>query len=119
MAPDQAFDGLYRRYAHDVYRFAYGLVRNRADAEDVAQSAFLNAYRALERGHEPESPRNWLLAIAQNVHRQHLRRSQRRVQEVALDVELAVEENTALDPSEITRALDQLSANQRAALVLR
>lgn len=123
MAPEHAFDRLYRRHARDVYRFAYGLVRNQADAEDVVQTAFLNAYRALARGHRPESPRNWLLAIARNVYRQRLRGSQRRPQEVALDVELAeaiaVEEDSALDPSDIGRALDHLSANQRAALVLR
>jgi RNA polymerase sigma factor (sigma-70 family) len=123
MAPEHAFDRLYRRHARDVYRFAYGLLRNRADAEDVAQTAFLNAYRALERGHRPESPRNWLLTIARNVARQRFRQEKRRVQEVALDVDLAeaivVEDDAGLAPEDVSRALNHLSPNQRTALVLR
>jgi len=46
LARDQAFESLYRRYVKDVYHYALALLRNPADAEDVTQTTFLNAYRA-------------------------------------------------------------------------
>src|SRR5438046_1016707 len=43
---DRSFERLYKRHAADVYRYAFGVLRNEADAEDVTQTTFLNAYRA-------------------------------------------------------------------------
>src|SRR3569833_3263266 len=120
---DRAFARLYRRHAVDVYRYAYAVLRNQADAEDVTQTAFMNAYRALERGEEPQSPHNWLIAIAHNVCRQRFRQQQRRVHEVGLDVDVAaslvVEDDDAPTPADITRALGRLAFNHRSALVMR
>ena len=42
-------DELYRSYAAEVFRYAYAVLGNRADAEDVTQTTFVNALRALER----------------------------------------------------------------------
>src|SRR6266545_7424654 len=82
---DRSFERLYRRHAGDVYRYALAVLQNRADAEDVTQTTFLNAYRAFERGERPRAARNWLIAIAHNVCRQRFRQSARRPQEVAWD----------------------------------
>src|SRR5262249_30519603 len=49
----QAFEPIYRNYVEDVYRYALALLRNPADAEDVTQTTFMNAYRAFLRGEEP------------------------------------------------------------------
>jgi RNA polymerase sigma factor (sigma-70 family) len=121
---DRAFERLYRRHAVDVYRYAVAVLRNRADAEDVTQTTFMNAYRALERGETPESPHNWLIAIAHNVCRQRFRQAARRVQEVWLEDDVAdhfvqPEDDDAPSPADIKRALNQLAFNQRAALVMR
>ncbi|HET8527739.1 MAG TPA: sigma-70 family RNA polymerase sigma factor [Gaiellaceae bacterium] len=121
---DRAFERLYRRHALDVYRYAYAVLRNRADAEDVAQTTFMNAYRALERGETPQSPHNWLIAIAHNVCRQRFRQASRRVQEVGLDDDVAdafvaEDDERAPSPEDIRRALGHLAFNQRAALVMR
>jgi RNA polymerase sigma-70 factor (ECF subfamily) len=118
---DRAFERLYRRHVADVYRYALAVLRNPADAEDVTQTTFLNAYRAFERGERPDAAHNWLIKIAHNVCRQRFRTSARRPHEVAFDEDLAatlVEEEgpTAQD---IRRALGQLAFNQRAALVAR
>ena len=122
-AADRAFERLYRRHAHDVYRYAFAVLRNQADAEDVTQTTFMNAYRAFERGEEPEAPHNWLISIAHNVCRQRFRRQQRRVQEVRLDVDVAdslvVGDDDAPTPADITRALGHLAFSQRSALVMR
>jgi len=61
---DRAFEQLYRQYVTDVYRYALALLRNPADAEDVTQTTFMNAYRAYKRGDEIEKPQNWLIKIA-------------------------------------------------------
>ena len=119
---DRSFERLYRRHATNVYRYAYGMLRNRADAEDVTQTTFLNAYRALERGDEPRAPLNWLISIAHNVCLQRFRAASRRPQEVGLDYDVAealVEEDDGPGAEDIRRALGHLAFNQRSAIVLR
>lgn len=122
---DVAFERLYRLHALDVYRYALAILRNQADAEDVAQTTFMNAYRALERGEEPQAPERWLIAIAHNVCRQRFRGQVRRVREVGLDVDVADQlvqpdgDDGAPSPEDIRRALGHLAFNQRAALVMR
>ena len=78
---DRAFERLYTRHVHDVYRYVLAVLRNPADAEDVTQATFLNAYRAFRRGDRPELPRNWLLRIAHNECRQRFRMLSRRPKE--------------------------------------
>ena len=68
-ARDQAFENLYRSYIGDVYRYALALLRNPADAEDVTQTTFMNAYSAIQRGDEIRKPHNWLIKIAHNTAR--------------------------------------------------
>jgi RNA polymerase sigma factor (sigma-70 family) len=119
--PDRSLERLYKKHAGDVYRYALVVLRNEADAEDVTQTTFMNAYRALERGERPRTPQNWLIAIAHNVCRQRFRQSQRRPNEVELNEELAeayVEEDS-ISAADIRRALGHLAFNQRAALVMR
>jgi RNA polymerase sigma factor (sigma-70 family) len=120
--PDRAFDRMYRRHVRDVYRYAYAVLHNRSDAEDVTQTTFLNAYRALERGERPRTPHNWLIAIAHNVCRHRFRQSERRPHEVGLEGEVAerlVEDEPGPSGADIRRALAELAFNQRAALVMR
>ena len=118
---DRAFERLYRKHAGDVYRYALVVLRNQADAEDVTQTTFLNAYRAFERGERPQKPQNWLIAIAHNVCRQRFRQAQRRPAEVGFEEELAesVVDEDALSAEDIRRALGHLAFNQRSALVMR
>src|SRR6478672_781476 len=120
--PDRTLERLYKKHAGDVYRYALVVLRNEADAEDVTQTTFLNAYKAFERGERPRAPQNWLIAIAHNVCRQRFRQSQRRPNEVAFEEELAeatVVDDDALSAEDIRRALGHLAFNQRSALVMR
>jgi RNA polymerase sigma-70 factor (ECF subfamily) len=118
---DRAFERLYQKHAGDVYRYALVVLRNQADAEDVTQTTFMNAYRAFERGERPRAPQNWLIAIAHNVCRQRFRQSQRRPNEVELNEDLAeaIVEDERISAEDIRRALGHLAFNQRAALVMR
>ena len=43
-----------------VFQIAYGVLRNAADAEEVAQEAFLRAYRKLASLRDPEKFRGWV-----------------------------------------------------------
>jgi RNA polymerase sigma factor (sigma-70 family) len=121
LGADRSFERLYRKHAGDVYRYALVVLRNEADAEDVTQTTFLNAFRAMEKGERPRSPQNWLIAIAHNVCRQRFRQSQRRPSEVVYEDELAetVVEEDPLTAEDIRRALGHLGFNQRSALVMR
>ena len=118
---DRAFERLYTRHVHDVYRYVLAVLRNPADAEDVTQATFLNAYRAFQRGDRPELPRNWLLKIAHNECRQRFRMLSRRPKEVVWDERVAAPPMDEAVPTadEIRQALGHLSFNQRSALVMR
>jgi RNA polymerase sigma factor (sigma-70 family) len=120
---DRAFERLYRKHVHAVYRYALAVLHNQADAEDVTQITFMSAYRAFTRGERPERAHNWLIKIAHNVCRQRFRESARRPQEVAFGPHdtLAAPQLDGDIPTaeEIRRALGFLSFNQRAALVMR
>jgi RNA polymerase sigma factor (sigma-70 family) len=120
-APDRAFERLYRRHVHEVYRYVLAVVRNQADAEDATQATFLSAYRAFLRGEEPLKPRNWLLTIAHNECRQRFRASSRRPREVEWDDRTPAPgvDETVPTAHEIRTALTHLSFNQRSALVMR
>ena len=114
---------MYQRYVGDVYRYSLAVLRNAQDAEDVTQTTFLNALRAMQNGERPETPKNWLIAIAHNVCRQRFRQAQRRPQESQFfedAAEAAVpESDERYSAEDIQRALGQLAFNQRAALMMR
>src|SRR4051812_2119653 len=123
--PDTAFEKLYRQHVGDVYRYSLAVLGNPADAEDVTQTTFLNAYRAIHAGERPRKPAPWLRTIAHNVCRQRWRQASRRPHEVAELDEFAAsaaaveEEPDAHSAADITRALQSLPFNQRTALVMR
>ncbi|HEY7422157.1 MAG TPA: sigma-70 family RNA polymerase sigma factor [Gaiellaceae bacterium] len=106
-------EALYREHRAGLVRLVERELHDRHDAEDVVQTAFLEAQRALERGTIPRHPRAWLAAIALNAAR-GLRH--RHVSANALE-EYAVQEASRLP--EITAALKRLPKSQQAALVYR
>ena len=121
-AASSAVDELYRRHGSEVYRYAFAVVGNHADAEDVTQTTFLNAYRALEQGVRPRKPSNWLLTIASNAIKQRFRQEQSRPRYVELDDRTTGADHEPADgPSvgELLAALSKIPPQQRQAIVLR
>jgi RNA polymerase sigma factor (sigma-70 family) len=117
---EREFEQLYLRHRREVYRSVLRDVRNPDEAEDVTQTAFLDAYRALKRGDEPRRPRAWLLTIAQNAARRRYRARAAAPREVELEAELLVAAGEAGPTAvEIRQAFARLGARQREALVLR
>src|SRR5438132_11883038 len=117
---DAAFEGFYREHVAEVYQYALAVLANSADAEDVTQQTFLNAYRAFQRGEKPRKPHNWLIKIAHNVCRMRWRQSGRRPQEVPLEhvSEPAARDDEQPSLDELLSELARLPLQQRAAIVM-
>jgi RNA polymerase sigma-70 factor (ECF subfamily) len=62
-----AFDILVRRYHRQAVARSYRLLSRGEDAQDVAQEAFLKAYRSLDRLKDPERFGPWLMKIVTNL----------------------------------------------------
>lgn len=117
---------LYREHHQHVRAFARRLLRDEASAEDLVQETFLALPSAL-RSYRGDSPlRSFVMGVAANHARHHVRSATRR--RAAME-RSAVEEiappSTPQDRAErkelaetLTRALDELPAEQRDALVL-
>ena len=117
----RVLDDLYRHHAAEVYRYAYAVLGNHADAEDVTQTTFINALRALERGERPRKASNWLITITHNIVRQRYRHQSARPTEVELDRDVPQQPADESGPSmeELVRALQRIPQSQREALVMR
>lgn len=81
----EAFEVLVRRHRDGAWRVARQIVRNREDALDIAQEAFIRAYRALPGFKERASFRTWLYRIVVNQSLDHV--ASRRGGETALEPE--------------------------------
>jgi RNA polymerase sigma-70 factor (ECF subfamily) len=122
-----AFEELVERTHRRVYTLAYRLVGDRHEAEDVAQEAYLRAYRALPGFRGESRFETWLYRITANTAMNHLRRRGRFGDVLAEDDERVVRvedpSRPALDDvverDEIERALGTLPAGQRAVVLLK
>jgi RNA polymerase sigma factor (sigma-70 family) len=74
----QAFGPLVTRYQEAVYAQAWSVVRDFAATEDVAQEAFITAYRRLSELRAPSAFAAWLRRITANTARMWLRKNSRR-----------------------------------------
>ncbi|MBC7974961.1 MAG: sigma-70 family RNA polymerase sigma factor [Myxococcales bacterium] len=132
----EAFKTLFERYHRRAYALAFGVLRHPDDALDVVQDAFIKAHKYLDKFEGNSSFYTWLYRIVMNLAIDHLRKH-RRIKPVELD-ETRIE-NEGDDPllprilggnpgralldkqirARIDQALDQLSENHRAVLVMR
>lgn len=68
-----AWEQLVRQHQEAVFRLGYLLLHNAADAEDVAQEAFVRAFLALEQFDAARPFKPWLLQITRNLAKNRLR----------------------------------------------
>jgi RNA polymerase sigma-70 factor (ECF subfamily) len=131
-----AFEELVRRYDRKLLRIAQHLTRNREDAEDAVQEAFVKAFQHLGQFREDAKFSTWLIRIAWNESLLKLRR-RRLTREVSIDEDSQSEEDHlptdvadwAPNPEELYRAtelqeilhgaLQQLRPGLRVVFVLR
>ena len=119
--PDTA--RLYERHYRRVFSYCLWRLGKREDAEDAAQTTFLNAHNALSRGTTPSAEASWLLTIAHNVCLARWRSQKSRPPEQGAEPEtLAAVAAPEHDPDLAPRlhaALSKLPEVQRRAFVLR
>jgi len=70
----QAFAGIVRRWQGPLVNMAWRYCRDRSRAEEMAQEAFLRAWRGLGQWRRESSFSTWLFALAANVFRSELKR---------------------------------------------
>ena len=96
---------IFDRHRDAVWRLAFGIVRRRADADDVMQATFLKAVESVDQLRDPAALRPWLLSIA----RRRALDMVRRVREVAYDPgdDEWVEQSAALSGDALVAGLHQ------------
>ena len=130
-----AFDLLVLRYQHKVVKLVARLLRDPAEAEDVAQEAFVKAYRAIGSFRGDSAFYTWLYRIAVNTARNTMASRQRRPLDYEADLneseQTAVEsrmrdtdtpEAAALSDEihrTVNRAVADLPEDLRTAIILR
>jgi len=118
--------GLFERYSAPLLRFADRMLSNRAEAEEVTQEVFLKMITRVEQYDGRAAVSSWLFAIAANASRDRLRKTRRAV---VVPLEAVAEAPSKAESADsrvqdrqrrqaVRRALDQLSDEQREALVL-
>ena len=119
-----AFEGLVHRWQGPLVNLAYRFCRDRGRAEEMAQEAFLRAYRSLDRWRREAAFSTWLFALATNLYCSELRRIP--VKMVALDEIAEPRDPRAVDGGleqedrdrAVRRAVLALPAKYREALLL-
>lgn len=125
---DRAADQAYRDHATDVYRVAYGILRDPDEALDATHDTFARAWERWDQYDSQRPLRGWLHGIVVHLALDQLRR--RRVRRLALPQlgrsPVAAFEPSVADSSDdvarreiVDRALDGLRPSVRATLVLR
>src|SRR5579863_3663264 len=91
-AGDEAsFELLLRRYRTPLVNFLYRMVRNREQAEDLAQEVFLRVYRAREDYVPSAKFTTWLFRIATNLALNSVRDNRYQKLEVSMDAAFIVD----------------------------
>jgi len=111
---EAAFGEIVRRYQRAVYRVAWALTRNDADADDLAQEAFVRAWGAIGRFEIGQPLYPWLARITTNLAYSLFRRRKRRP-EAPIEplLEAGMQFGVEDDPAEHA-VTDERNANLRA-----
>lgn len=121
---EQEFEARLAESSTLAFRVAYSVLRQREDAEDVAQDAFAKAYRSFRQLRDRERFRAWLVRLtwrlALDRRRNDRRREARELVDVGTPAAQRVED--AVDANrrsrQLWRAIDALPEKQRIVLVL-
>ncbi|MGH2740640.1 MAG: RNA polymerase sigma factor [Actinomycetota bacterium] len=112
-----AFEELVRLYQGEVYRLALHLVRDRELAEDVAQDAFIAAFRSLRSFRGRSKFSTWLFRITRNCSVDAIRKASRQ-RRLVEQVEVEPPAPDAALRAALREAIDGLPAELREAFVL-
>ena len=112
-------DGLLNPLMMPAYRLAFGMLRNREEAEDAVQEAALNAWRHRATFRSGADPRPWFFAIVANQCRSYQRSPWARLLRRADPATRPEAESDLEADLDLRRAVNRLAHGDRLALVLR
>lgn len=122
--PDDAFAQLVPAYRRRVFGIAYGILRDRAAAEDVAQEVFVKLWQGLGGYDGRAKLSTWIYAIARNASISALRKRPRGISlsDPAVAAEADALESAAAPPdaedAQLWRAVEALPDRQRQVVTL-
>ncbi|NNL02982.1 MAG: sigma-70 family RNA polymerase sigma factor [Eudoraea sp.] len=106
-----AYAELVDRYKHMVYTLALKIVKNREDAEEVAQDTFFKAYSSLKYFKGDSKFSTWLYKIAYYGSLDYLKKNKRRVETTKLDI------SEEYKIASMDDALDGMESKERAEII--
>jgi RNA polymerase sigma-70 factor (sigma-E family) len=117
----ETFDAFYEREYRSVVGLAYALSGSRSGAEDIAQDAFLAAYRRWDDIARYEKPGAWVRRVVANMAVSFFRRSISEARALARLASLRHENLAPLpeEASEFWKAVRALSRRQAQVIALR
>lgn len=117
----EAFEALYRRHSPAIFGLALRMLQNRADAEDILQEIFLQAYDRLPSFEGRSAFGTWLYRLSVNRCLDHLRsrgsKEQNRTEPLTPELPGRASPS-ALRGLELERAIGELPPSSRAAFLL-
>ncbi|MGD0893941.1 MAG: RNA polymerase sigma factor [Terracidiphilus sp.] len=127
-AEEATLAALVSQYAGTLYRVAFSVLRNAADAEDAVQEAFMRVLRHRDTLDEVRDQRVWLIRIVWNIVLDRKRRAKTRPETDDVSELARVLPSTGLSAEEIASAaehhahvlacVEKLPANERRVLML-
>lgn len=106
-----AFAVLAGRYKDMVFSLALRMVKNREEAEEVAQDSFLKVYRSLAKFKNESKFSTWLYCITYNTCLDRIRKNKREQHVVAID------EYTEQQISSLDNTLESMEAGERTQMI--
>lgn len=121
------FEPIVERYERYAYVYAYSLLKNEFDAQDVVAESFLKAFTKIKQYRLDSSFKNWFLKIVHNASFDLLRKNKTMVylddmenrESLYQDDALSYDNIDALDFGEVQKALDCLPHELKGAVILR
>ncbi len=118
-AAPATFESLFAEERDRLFSSLWLITRDRHEAEDVAQDAFVRVWERWERDGAPDDPPAYLYRTAMNVLRNRRRRASVALRHAVLRSDQPSDDLDAVEVHDVVmRALGALTPSQRAALVL-
>lgn len=117
----KAFSKLVKKYRDAMFYLAYNLCGNEDDAKDIAQEAFIKAFKQLRQFKGNAQFSTWMHRITINQTYDHLRR-QSGYRHVAIsdnDIQTTPDDSNSEPDDQMQNALNHLSFKQRQVVVLK
>ena len=98
--PDETFEGIFATYYRPVVRFFVARGFSREDAQDLAQTVFLQVFRGIKDLRELSSVGAWVFSAANNIWRNELRRLQTKKRSASRDLDDTLSPSLWGDPGD-------------------